>query len=371
MPSYSEVPGFYATNNFVDLNPGAGLLDWNCGTRTYEGHNGIDIDLWPFTWSMMDNNYVAVTAAAPGRVVNVRDNGGNENNCGQAGENNTFNFVAVRHADSTTAFYLHIRDNSAQVKIGQMVIAGQILAYPGSSGSSSNPHLHFEFNTGAINTLPAAAGITDTYNGSCNPLMSRWIAQKPYREPACLRVMTHGSRPFLTGYNGNNNFCRSGEVKNAKANFSPSDSIIFGVAMRDILASQSFTISVYYPNGTLWFNQTNTNTGSSDLTKAYYTISKQLPNNATAGTWQAVVNFNGLNTIHFFSVNCPASQNVTGSISGANGFKTSGTITSTAAVNNGNRLFLQAATRITLSPGFAARNGSILKARIRDCNYSE
>ncbi|MEO6404396.1 MAG: hypothetical protein ABIY51_15610, partial [Ferruginibacter sp.] len=58
MPSYSEISGFYTINNFVDSNNASIIQDWNCGARTYAGHRGIDIDLWPFTWSMMDNNYV-------------------------------------------------------------------------------------------------------------------------------------------------------------------------------------------------------------------------------------------------------------------------------------------------------------------------
>ena len=372
MPSYSEVPNFYATNNFVDSNNAATIQDWNCGNRTYSGHRGVDIDLWPFTWSMMDNNYVAVIAAAPGRVVAVTDNLGNENNCGQAGANLNWNYIAIRHADSSTAIYGHIRDNSAQITVGQFVTAGQVIAFVGSSGNSSNPHLHFEVNSTAV-TNSQAAGLIDPYwrPGSCNNLNANswWVAQKPYWEPAVVRVMTHNTPPSLIGYN-NPGFCRSGEVKNAKANFAPNDSIYFGVAMRDFLTNQSYTISVFDPNGNLWSTGSNTNTGS-NLPKRYYIHNQKLPSNATSGTWQAVVNFNGIYSIHFFSVNCPATQNVSGTISGASGFKTSATITSTAIVNATNRLFLQAGSKITLSPGFSAKNGSILKARIKDCNYSE
>ncbi|MES2774779.1 MAG: peptidoglycan DD-metalloendopeptidase family protein [Bacteroidota bacterium] len=370
MPSYSEVPGFYVTNNFMDLNTGAGLQDWNCGARTYEGHNGVDIDLWPFTWSMMDNNYVAAVAAAAGRVVTVVHTMGNESNCGAPGENTTPNYIAIRHADSSTSFYVHIRDNSAQVAVGQMVAAGQVIAFVGSAGGSSNPHMHFEVNSTAGNTLPSPGGIIDPWAGGCRAGASRWVAQVPYREPAIVRVMTHGNMPRLTGFNSNSNFCRSGEAKNAKAEFQPGDSIYFGVAMRDFLLSQSYSISVFYPNGTLWFSSSATASG--DFTKGYYTFNRQLPNNAASGTWQATVSYNGNSVDHFFSVNCAATQNVTGTVTGVDGYKTSNSITSTATVNNaGNKLFLQAGTKITLSPGFSARNGAGLKARIRDCNYSE
>jgi murein DD-endopeptidase MepM/ murein hydrolase activator NlpD len=370
MPSYSEVPEYYGINNFVDRNPAAGAtLDWNCGNRTYDGHGGIDMDLWPFYWSMMDNNYVAVVAAAAGRVIAAVSNLTNESNCGLPGENTNWNYIAIRHADSSTSFYGHIRTNSAQVTAGQMVNAGDVIAFVGSSGSSSNPHLHFEVNSLAV-TNTQAAGRIEPYVGLCNIIAPRWVTQKSYWEPAVVRAMTHGSRPLLAEYNSSTT-CRTGEAKNAKAAFVPNDSIYFGIAIRDILENESFNISVFDPNGVQWFSQTIANNTGIDREKYYYVIDSRLPNPSTAGTYRMVVNFNGTTAVHFFSVNCPSSQDVPDVIIGWRGFKSSNLLTSTAKVDPGNRLLLQAATKITLLPGFVAKNGSILKARIKDCNYSE
>lgn len=391
MASYSEVADCYSVNNYVDQNTTAGataILDWNCGAganaRTYDGHLGVDIDLWPFHWNMMDNNYVAVVAAAPGTVVAVVVNQNNENNCGPGPyANSNWNYIAIRHSDNSTSIYGHIRDNSAQVVAGQIVAAGDVIAYVGSSGSSSNPHLHFEVNSNPIINSPGTGnynGVIDPYYiNNCNILnnVSWWQAQKPYWEPAVVRVMTHGSRPSLPGYNGNNNFCRSGEVINAKAAFLPNDSIYFGIAVRDFLQNQSFTLSVFDPNDALWFSSISTNTSTFPRAKQYVTVDQVIPNPATAGTYRAVVTFNGTSTTHFFSISCPASQNVTGTITGYKGYKSSDIITSTATVTSGSRLLLQAGTRIILSPGppgtpgFSAANGSVFKARIKDCNYSE
>jgi murein DD-endopeptidase MepM/ murein hydrolase activator NlpD len=370
--TYSEVAGYYVINNFVDQNTTAAILDWNCGTRTYDTHRGIDIDLWPFTWSMMDNNYVAVIAAAPGRVVAAVSNLNNENNCGQPGENTNWNYIAIRHADSSTSIYGHIRTNSAQVVVGQIVAAGDAIAFVGSSGNSSNPHLHFEVNNLPV-TNSQAAGLIDPYAGPCNTLNvnSWWAVQKPYWEPTVVRVLTHGNRPVLPGYNGNSTFCRNGEVKNAKNAFIPNDSIYFGIGMRDFLQNQSFTVSVFDQNGALWFSESTTNNTGTVLRRRYYTLDKKLPSVANPGTYRVVVDFNGTISVHFFSIDCLSTQNITEVITGHRGFKASNLITSTATMSAGNRLLLQAGTKITLSPGFVAANGSILKARIRDCNFSE
>jgi murein DD-endopeptidase MepM/ murein hydrolase activator NlpD len=51
-----------------------------------------------------------------------------------------------------------------EVRAGQMVTAGQLIGYVGSTGHSSGPHLHFEVHlngdghrTGAVNPVPFMA----------------------------------------------------------------------------------------------------------------------------------------------------------------------------------------------------------------------
>lgn len=377
---YTYIPECYVTNNYVDQNTGAGIQDYNCGSRTYNGHLGVDIDLWPFTWSMMDNNNVAVVAAASGRVVAVDVGQNNENNCGGPPyANPTWNYIAIRHADSSTSFYGHIRNNSATVVVGDRVAEGQIIAFVGSSGSSSNPHLHFEVNSNAVTNSPGTGtytGVIDPYyTGGCNVLnnVSWWQLQKPYREPAIIRVMTHFTQPRLTGFGSNNDLCRTGEAKNGKASFAANDSIYFGVAMRDFIqsASHSFNIRVFRPDGSEWINQNQASAQGDAFRKVYYTFPNRLPANAAAGTYRVQVSFNGTIASYFFVVNCGATQNIPASLSGDAGYKLNDAIINASFIFSAARVLYQSATKITLTDGFKASNGSQFRARIRDCNYVE
>ncbi|MCA6241401.1 MAG: M23 family peptidase, partial [Phenylobacterium sp.] len=56
--------------NHVDRDPGPGVRDFRCGAQTYEGHTGTDIRLTDHAARLRG---VDVLAAAPGRVVRLRD----------------------------------------------------------------------------------------------------------------------------------------------------------------------------------------------------------------------------------------------------------------------------------------------------------
>jgi murein DD-endopeptidase MepM/ murein hydrolase activator NlpD len=54
------------------------------------------------------------------------------------------NYVVIKHADGTSAYYGHNLKNTAKVKVGQKVKVGTVLAQVGCSGFCASPHLHFE-----------------------------------------------------------------------------------------------------------------------------------------------------------------------------------------------------------------------------------
>ncbi|MDO4708392.1 MAG: M23 family metallopeptidase [Pseudomonadota bacterium] len=53
------------------------------------------------------------------------------------------NLVRILHADGSMAVYAHLQQHSLQIRAGQHVRRGQVIARSGNSGYSTAPHLHF------------------------------------------------------------------------------------------------------------------------------------------------------------------------------------------------------------------------------------
>lgn len=68
----------------------------------------------------------------------------------------------LTRADGTYFFYAHLSAFAPGLKVGSKVVAGQIIGFIGSTGSSSTPHLHFEVHPGggaAINPTPIVRAV--------------------------------------------------------------------------------------------------------------------------------------------------------------------------------------------------------------------
>jgi murein DD-endopeptidase MepM/ murein hydrolase activator NlpD len=67
------------------------------------------------------------------------------------------NYLALKHRQGKIeefSFYAHLAKNSAQVKLGQQVKAGQVIAKTGWSGWMDRPHLHFVVYTEKVVQFP-------------------------------------------------------------------------------------------------------------------------------------------------------------------------------------------------------------------------
>jgi hypothetical protein len=152
--------------NYVDNASETGTTrDFMCGRQTYDGHQGTDFALRSFR--QMDSG-AYVIAAASGRVVTVVDTLFDRNK--QVDRSLGYgNYIAVQHPEGAITYYAHIRRRSAIVRAGDSVRKGQRMAFIGSSGTSEDPHLHFEV---WLNIDPFA--------GSCSSRSVRWEDQPDY-----------------------------------------------------------------------------------------------------------------------------------------------------------------------------------------------
>ena len=84
---------------------------------------------------------VPVYAAAAGTVVDAHD-GEFDRNTGSS-LNPPVNYIDIDLGNGWQLQYYHLREGSVMVKVGDHVTAGQQIALVGSSGDSTDAHLHF------------------------------------------------------------------------------------------------------------------------------------------------------------------------------------------------------------------------------------
>lgn len=79
------------------------------------------------------------------------------------------NYVLIRHASGEHSLYAHLHQSSVRVNVGDTVTAGAQIAEAGSSGNSTEPHLHFQLIDGP--DLNTARGLPITFTG----LRPEWV----------------------------------------------------------------------------------------------------------------------------------------------------------------------------------------------------
>ena len=154
--------------NYVDweLN---GFKDHQCGSKSYDGHQGTDFVIRSF--KAMDDS-VAVYAAADGIVTFVVDSLFDRETGGDTAKH-LGNYIALSHANDYQTYYAHLMKNSAQVAVGTNVQMGDVIGYVGSSGNSTDPHLHFEL-------WFDSTFVVDPFSGICGNSNTSFISPPAY-----------------------------------------------------------------------------------------------------------------------------------------------------------------------------------------------
>lgn len=142
-------------------------LPWSCGERYFitqgnagdmcDRHDGDHVKTQAYAWDFALPRHTPVVASRGGVVTVAKNVVGPGQKC-YDGCDSAFgtaefaaccsecllvsNRVNVRHDDGTVATYWHL--DVATVQLGQVVRAGELLGYSGTSGCSTGPHLHFQ-----------------------------------------------------------------------------------------------------------------------------------------------------------------------------------------------------------------------------------
>lgn len=161
----------------------------NFGFRTHpisgykKMHQGIDFAAGTGT---------PVVAPADGVVVEARRWGGYGN------------WLRIRHNNGLESGYGHLSRYGSGIRAGQRVSQGQIVAYVGSTGASTGPHLHYELWRGGQRINPAGvrtqegtelAGADLTAFRAEKARIDRIIASGGQKRPAVQQASAEGLRP--------------------------------------------------------------------------------------------------------------------------------------------------------------------------------
>lgn len=281
--------GYHGISNFVDQNPSSGsLLDYQCNSRTYDGHRGTDFFTWPFPFNKMDNDEIHVVAAAPGTII-LKSDGFFDRSCSLSG--GPWNAVYIRHADDSVAWYGHLKKNSVTAKVvGDSVAQGEYLGIVGSSGNSTGPHLHLEI-------YDAASQLIDPYAGACNSLnpVSWWAAQRPYFDSAINHLST-GDAPVALGA------CPNQDDPNEEDFFAPGSTVYFTSYFRDQLGTQTGQHTIYRPDNSVFTSWSHSSFPATHYAASYWYWAFPIPIGEALGTWRYEIVFDGNTYDHLFAI---------------------------------------------------------------------
>jgi RHS repeat-associated protein len=123
----------------------------NYGARWRNPANNSDVSKVPVSGWDLTNHKGVDLAASLGTNVNAGASG-KVVFAGKAG--NAGNMIRIEHELGYTTEYMHLKDDSFKVGVGDYVQNGQNIAEVGNTGTSSGSHLHYQINKNDKNISP-------------------------------------------------------------------------------------------------------------------------------------------------------------------------------------------------------------------------
>ncbi len=174
LPVACEVGRSCFVQHYVDHDSSPGARDYQCGTLTYDKHDGIDIRVPTLAAQKAG---VDVVAAADGKVLRVRDGVEDvsvaDRGRGSVAKTECGNGAVVDHGNGWETQYCHMAKGSIGVKPGDPVKAGDRIGRIGLSGLTEFPHLHMTVRKDGKVVDPFAFGVADN---ACGGGTSLWDA---------------------------------------------------------------------------------------------------------------------------------------------------------------------------------------------------
>jgi murein DD-endopeptidase MepM/ murein hydrolase activator NlpD len=265
----------YIIVNYVDWRQ-TGIMDAYCGTKTYDGHQGTDYSLRSF--KQMDS-VVNILAAADGVVTFIKDGLFDRETEGKVSKG-LGNYIAIRHPNKYYSYYGHLMRESLAVKVGDTVKQGEIIAAVGSSGNSTDAHLHFEVWYDSLY-------VVDPFNGSCGNANTVFLNSSEY--DTSLHIWDYGMQNSLVDLNA---LRERVETISSPYVFQPTATtpVLFWSHLSGLKKNDELTIKWISPSQTVWFQYSVT----FDQDWWYYYYFSYINNtNLAKGSWKAILELNG------------------------------------------------------------------------------
>ncbi|UVF19834.1 M23 family metallopeptidase [Microvirga terrae] len=174
LPVTCEIGRTCFIQHYVDRDPSPAASDYQCGTLTYDTHDGTDIRVPTMAAQKAG---IDVVAAADGKVASTREGVADVAVTPQTREAisriGCGNAVVIDHGNGWRTAYCHMAKGSVTVRSGQEVKAGDRIGRIGLSGLTEFPHLHFTLIKDGKPVDPFAYGAPEK---SCGGGTSLWEA---------------------------------------------------------------------------------------------------------------------------------------------------------------------------------------------------
>ena len=271
----------YTIVNYVDWSS-TDIQDPFCGTKTYDGHQGTDFSIRSFR--QMDSS-VNILAAADGKVVFVQDGLFDRETVSDVSKG-LGNYIAIKHPNKYFTYYAHLKKGSLTVNVGDEVKAGDVIAEVGSSGNSTDPHLHFEVYFDSMY-------VVGPFIGGCGNNASLWLKQLPY--DTSFVVWETGMHNELVDIDDLRNRINTVDCCPFTFPTQSSQPVLLWSHMYGLKKGSTLTVKWYTPDNQLWF--------SHDFTMErdwwYYYFWTYINNeDLPEGTWHVELEYEGNRVIN-------------------------------------------------------------------------